>query len=224
MEVKSFDQARSDSSIQIHPSSAIRFVAHVFSWIFHPLFIASYVISFLIYIHPAAFEGIDMRTKNFRMASVILYTVLFPGFSLFIAWRLKLIRDMHLRSRSDRLVGFIITMFFYFWTMYVFRNLPDTPPVAARFLLGTFLVVCGTWMCTIFYNVSLHAAAMGGVITFFILFGRQDPYVSGLYLALPVLIGGFVCSSRIVLGAHNRFEMVTGFIAGVLMQAIAWFF
>ena len=47
---------------------------------------------------------------------------------------------------------------------------------------GTFLAVCGAWMCTIFYKISLHAVAMGGLIAFFILFGDQDPFVSGLYL------------------------------------------
>jgi membrane-associated phospholipid phosphatase len=65
---------------------------------------------------------------------------------------------------------------------------------------------------------------MGGLIAFFILFGAQDPFVSGLYLSIPILIGGVVCSSRMLLGAHNRFEMVTGFLVGFLAQCLAWLF
>jgi hypothetical protein len=166
----------------------------------------------------------DKHTKDLRMISVILYTVFFPAFSLFLARRLKLIQSLSLNSRQDRLVGFIVTMFFYFWTSYVFRNLADTPSVAAHFVLGTFLVVCATWMCTIFYKVSLHAAAMGGLVSFFILYGQTDPYVSGLYVAVPVLIAGIVCSSRLILGSHNRFEMISGFIAGILAQSAGWLF
>jgi hypothetical protein len=79
-------------------------------------------------------------------------------------------------------------------------------------------------MCTIFYKVSLHAVAMGGLITFFILFGNEDPYVSGLYLVLPILVGGIVCSSRLILGAHTRFEIVTGFFVGIFAQSAAWLF
>src|SRR5450432_711452 len=207
-----------------HPSRIIRTLAHIISFVFHPLLITAYVIAFLTYLHPAVFAGIDMHTRNLRMLSVVLYTVLFPAFTIFLAWRLKLIRSLSLENRQDRLVGFIVTMFFYFWTSYVFRNLPDTPPVVVHFVLGTFLVVCATWMCTIFYKVSLHAAAMGGLIAFSILFGRQDPFVSGLYIILPIGIAGIVCSSRMILGAHNRFEMVSGFFVGILAQSIAWLF
>jgi hypothetical protein len=209
-------------AIEKHPSPAVRFFAHLFSILFHPLLISSYVFAFLIYIHPAVFEGVDSHTRNLRMFSMVLFTIFFPAVSLFLAWRLKLINGLSLENRQDRLVGFIVTMFFYFWASYVFRNLSDTPPVAAHFVLGTFLAVCGAWMCTIFYKVSLHAVAMGGLISFFILFGQEDPYVSGLYLVLPILIGGLVCSSRLILGAHNRFEMITGFFVGIMAQAVAW--
>jgi hypothetical protein len=210
------------SHAEPHPSRTLRFFAHLFSILFHPLLISAYVFAFLIYLHPAVFEGVDMHVKNLRMISIILFTIFFPGISLFLAWRLKLVKSLSLANRQDRLVGFIVTMFFYFWASYVFRNLPDTPPSVAHFVLGTFLAVCGAWMCTLFYKISLHAVAMGGLISFFILFGRQDPFVSGLYLTLPVLITGIVCSSRLILGAHNRFEMVTGFFVGLMAQALAW--
>ncbi len=207
-----------------HTSRLLRILARFFSILFHPLLITTYVFAFLIYLHPAAFEGIDRHTKNFRMLSIILFTIFFPALSLFLAWRLKLVKSLSLESRPDRLAGFIVTMFFYFWASYVFRNLPDTPPVVAHFIFGTFLAVCAAWMCTIFYKISLHAVAMGGLITFFLLFEREDAYASGLYLTLPVLVAGIVCSSRFILGAHNRFEMVTGFFVGVLAQAVAWIF
>jgi hypothetical protein len=212
------------SSTDKHPSQTVRFFAHFFSILFHPLLISSYVFAFIIYLHPSAFEGVDPHTKTLRMFSMVLFTIFFPALSLFLAWRLKLIKNLSFENRQDRLVGFIVTMFFYFWASYVFRNLPDIPPVAAHFVLGTFLSVCGAWMCTIFYKVSLHAVSIGGLITFFILFGREDPYVSGLYLVIPILVGGIVCSSRLILGAHTRFEMVTGFFVGILAQSIAWLF
>jgi hypothetical protein len=224
MNALTFDQSITDSALDPHPSHILRYFALFFSVLFHPLLISTYVFAFLIYIHPAAFEGMNMHTKNLRMISVVLYSVFFPGFSLFLAWRLKLIKGLSLNNRQDRLVGFIVTMFFYFWTSYVFRNLPDTPPVAAHFVLGTFLVVCATWMCTIFYKVSMHAAAMGGLIAFYVLFGRVDPYISGLYLTIPILIAGIVCTSRLILGSHNRFEMVSGFFVGIFAQSVAWLF
>jgi hypothetical protein len=224
MTTSAYEYPTSSTITEPHPSGTIRFIAHVFSILFHPMLLCAYTFAFLIYLHPAAFEGVDPHTRNLRMLSIILFTVFFPAITLFIAWRLKLIRSISLESRQDRLVGFIVTMFFYFWASYVFRNLPDTPPVAAHFILGTFLAVCGAWMCTIFYKVSLHAVAVGGLLSFAILFGRQDPYASGVYLAIPVLIAGLVCTSRLILGAHSRFELVTGFFVGILAQCVAWLF
>src|ERR1700681_4804461 len=219
-----FEYTKYTSAAELHPSHTLRVFARFFSVLFHPLLISAYIFAFLIYIHPAAFEGVDPHTKNLRMFSIVLFTIFFPGFSLFLSWRLKLIKSLSLDIRQDRLVGFIVTMFFYFWASYVFRNLPDTPPVAAHFVLGSFLAVCGAWMCTIFYKISLHAVAMGGLIAFVILFGIQDPYVSGLYITSPILVGGIVCSCRLILGAHNPFEMVTGFFVGILAQCLAWLF
>ncbi len=214
----------SAAATERHASRGLRAIALFFSFLFHPLLITAFVFAFLIYLHPAAFEGIDTQTKNLRMLSISLFTVFFPMFSLFIAWRLKLVKGLSLENRQDRLVGFILTMFFYFWASYVFRNLPDTPHVVKQFILGTFLAICGAWMCTIFYKISLHAVSMGGLITFFILFGNQDPFVSGLYLTIPILIAGVVCTSRLLLGAHTRFEMITGFLVGIVAQCIGWFF
>jgi len=207
-----------------YPSRLIRGLAQILSILFHPLLISAYVMAFLIYLHPAAFEGVDRHTANLRMLSTVLFTVFFPVLSLFLAWRLKLIHSLSLEHRNDRLVGFIVTMFFYFWTSYVFRNLPDTPAPAAHFLLGSFLAICAAWMCTIFYKVSLHAVAMGGLIAFALLYSRVDPFTNGLYIAVPVLIAGLVCSSRLIRGAHNRFEMISGFVIGFLAQAVAWLF
>lgn len=222
MNVSAYEYKSSETAT--HTSSLLRFFAYFFSVLLHPMLICAYTIAFLIYLHPSAFEGVDPHTKNLRMLSIVLFTIFFPGISLFLAWRLKLIKNLSLENRQDRLVGFIVTMFFYFWASYVFRNLPDTPPVAAHFILGTFLAVCGAWMCTIFYKVSLHAVAAGGLLSFAILFVNQDPYASGLYLTVPILIAGIVCTSRLILGAHTRFELITGFIIGLLSQCVAWLF
>jgi hypothetical protein len=213
-----------ESGRPVHPSALVRWMAQFISFIFHPLLITAYGVAFLIYVHPAAFAGVDVHTRNLRMLSIVLYTVLFPVFTLFLAWRLKLVQGITLQSRQDRLVGFIVTMFFYFWISYVFRNLSDIPPVAEHFVLGSFLALCGGWMCTIFYKVSLHALCMGGLLGFFLQFGAHDPFVSGLYLTVVILIIGFVCSARLLLGAHTNFEMTSGFMIGLLAQILAWYF
>ena len=106
----------------------------------------------------------------------------------------------------------------------LFRNLPDIPRVAVHFTLGSFLAICGGWMCNIFFKISMHALAAGGLCAFFIIFSMHDPFASGLYISVCVLIAGLVCTARLILAQHTPFEIVTGLIVGVLAQAVAWLF
>jgi hypothetical protein len=201
----------------------VRFFAQFFSYLFHPIFISAYVMGFLFFVHPYAFEGFDHKTKVFRFLHILIYDTLFPIFSIFLLWRLKLIGSIHLRTVKERIIPYLIVMIFYWWTWYAFKNL-GIPDVSVHFLLGAFLAICGGWMCNIYFKISMHAIALGGAMMFFFLFAFQDVYTSGLYLSLAVLVTGIVCTSRLAISAHTRFEVWSGLFVGILSQWIAWQF
>src|SRR5262249_15284288 len=98
------------------------------------------------------------------------------------------------------------------------------PPAAVKFLLGSFLAICVAWFCNIFFKISIHAVAAGGLAMFFILFSFVDAYTSGIYVCIAVLIAGLVCTSRLVVSDHSRFEIYFGLIVGIISQWIAWLF
>ena len=202
----------------------LRVAAHVISNVFHPLFISAYVMAYLIFFHPYAFAAFDERTKVFRMINVVFCNTFLPLFAVFIMWRLQLINSMMLRTVKDRIIPYIVVMTFYFWSWWVFKNLPDMPELSIRFLLGAFLAVCAGFFCNIFFKVSMHAIAMGGALMFFYLFGFHDAFGSGLYIAVALLCTGIVCTSRLIVGAHTAFEVWFGLFAGMLTQYVAWMF
>jgi hypothetical protein len=207
------------------PSSLVRFLANFFSYLFHPLFITSYVIYFLIFFHPFAFAGFDHRMKIFRFITIFFSTTFLPIFSVFLVWRLRLgVQSIHLRTQKERIIPYALAMIFYWWAWNVFKNLPDDPAVSVHFLLGSFLAVCGAWFCNIYFKISMHAIAMGGFVMFFLLFSFADGFTSGLYLSISILIAGIVCTSRLILSAHTLFEIYFGFFIGALAQFIAWQF
>lgn len=203
-------------------SPVLRFFAQVVSYLFHPLFISAYVMGFLIFFHPYAFSGFEHKIKVLRFLHIVLFNALFPAFSVFLLWRLKFIDSMLLRTVKERIVPYMITMIFYWWSWNVFRHLPDSPPMAVNFLLGAFLSICGGWFCNIYFKVSMHAIAMGGALMFFFLFSFNDIYASGLYLSVALLLTGLVCTSRLLLSAHSGFEVWSGLFVGLLAQYIAW--
>jgi hypothetical protein len=205
-----------------HP--VLRFFGQLISYLFHPLFITSYVVGFLVFFHPAVFAGVDDRMKMLRFLHVFIFNALFPAFSVFLLWRLKFISSIHLRTEKERILPYIIAMIFYWWTWNIFKNLSDVPPVVIHFSLGAFLALCGAWMCNIYFKISMHTVAMGGALMFFLLFSFNDDYASGLYLSLAVLTTGLVCTARLVTGAHNLFQIYSGLFVGLLAQWVAWQF
>src|ERR1700730_13812344 len=179
--------ARLQASATAQPQ-VLRLLAQFFSYIFHPLFLTSYVMAFLIFVHPYAFTGFDHTTKVLRFLTIFIFTALFPAFAVFLLWRLKLfVHSIHLHTVKERIIPYLIAMIFYWWTWNVFRN-QDNTPGAIHFFLASFLAVCGAWMCNIYFKISMHTVAMGGAMMFFLLFSAQDDYASGLYLSLAVLV------------------------------------
>ncbi len=205
-------------------SASLRLPAHIISYLFHPLFINAYVMAFLIFFHPYAFAGFDHQTRVFRFLNIVLCNTFLPAFSVFLAWRLKLVKSLLLRDEKERIIPYILAMIFYWWTWIVFKNLSDIPPVAIHFLLGSFLAICGGWICNIFFKISMHAIAMGGALMFSYLFGFNDVYGSGLFIAVALVVTGLVCTSRLILSAHSEFEVWSGLFVGLLAQYIAWQF
>jgi len=202
----------------------LRFFARLVAYIFHPLFITSYVMAFLIFFHPYAFTGFDQKIKLFRFLNVVLCDALFPAFAVFLLWRLGFIKSMHLRTEKERIIPYVIAMIFYWWTWNVYKNLSDSPPISIHFLLGAFLALCGGWIANIYFKISMHGIALGGALMFFILFSFHDSYASGLYLSIATLAAGVVATSRLLTGDHNPFQLYSGLIVGMLAQFIAWQF
>src|ERR1700754_2339722 len=93
----------------------IRVIGHLLSYIFHPLFIPTYVTAFLLYLDPYAFAGMSDKFKTFRLLSVLVNTAFIPAFSVFLMWRLKLIQSIFMRTVKERVIPYAASMIFYFW-------------------------------------------------------------------------------------------------------------
>ena len=206
------------------PSVFAKAFGHFISYVFHPLFIPTYVSCFLLFVHPLVFAGYSQQMKVFRLANVVLCTLFLPALSVFIMWRLKLvITSLQLKTQQERIIPYVVAMTLYFWCWYVFKNV-DSPPEMQLFLLGAFLSVCAAWLLNIPMRVSMHAVAVGSVLAFFLVLAFKDPAFNGVYLSAAILIAGLVCTARLVVSHHSYREIYIGLFAGILAQLVAtWF-
>lgn len=205
-------------------SPPIKFLAHFFSWIFHPLFIPVYVTIFLLYIHPYAFVALNEKLKVFKLLFVIVNMALFPGFAVFLMWRLKLTQSIFLQTQKERIIPYAAAMIFYFWAWYVSRSQQDNPEMFTGFLFGSFLTVIAAWLANIYFKISMHALAIGGMLFFILWVSFSGDGTSALYPSVAMLVAGLVCTARMIISDHRPVEIYSGILMGILCQVIAIFF
>lgn len=202
---------------------SIRFFAHVVSIIFHPLFIPLYVSLFLLYIHPSYFAGYDLYDKFWLPLRVAYATIFLPLFTVFLLWRLKFINSMFLYTQKDRVIPYIVSNIYFFWLFWVFKNDPGVPNIMTSFIFGVFIVSSAALIANVFFKVSMHAIAMGGMIALFLIILQQNTMLMTVPLCMALFIAGLVCTSRLIVSDHEPKEIYWGLFLGAVCQLIGAF-
>lgn len=198
--------------------------AKVISYVFHPLFIPTYVFLFLIYQVPYEFAGITEYQLQLRLFSIFWLTAFFPAFAVFLLWRLKFSNSIFLRTQKERIVPYIITMFFYWWMYFLSRNFTDQPAVLKFFYMGIFMATVAGLILNNYFKISLHGMAAGGALAAIILFALYYRLPMGLYISVAALLTGLVCTSRLLVSDHTNAELYSGLAVGIGCQLIAYYF
>ncbi|MEO6316798.1 MAG: hypothetical protein ABIU63_15305 [Chitinophagaceae bacterium] len=197
----------------------VKIFGHLVSFVFHPLFIPSYITAYLLYADPYAFAGMSEKGKIFKLISVVFSTAFLPLFSVALMKQLGFIKSIFLRSQQDRIIPYIVCMIFYFWAWYVSKNLHDSPALTAM-LLAVFLSCIAGMMANIYYKISMHGIAVGALFILFIWMASNGTVAAGTWLALATIITGLVCTARFIVSDHTSFEIYSGLLAGALCQLV----
>lgn len=206
------------------PSVLLTIPAKLISYLFHPLFIPTYIFIFLIFQFPYEFAGITEYQLKLRLFSIFWLTAFFPAFAVFLLWRLKFSDSIFLRTQKERIVPYIITMFFYWWMYYLSRNFTDQPVVLKFFYMGIFLATVFGLVLNNYFKISLHAIGVGGAMAAIILFAMYYQMLLGVSISVATLVAGIVCTSRFLVSDHTNKEVYTGLFVGVGCQLVAYYF
>jgi hypothetical protein len=203
------------------PSFAIGAGAHFFSYLFHPLLITAWVTLYFLYIHPTVFLGLGSFEK-FKVFMRIFSTGIFlPMITVLLLKGLGFIDSIQLKTQKERIIPYVACITFFFWSYYVSKKLAD-PLEMRAFLLALFVISSAALIINNYMKVSMHAMGAGGMVTLFSLLLFHNNIDNALVLVGVLLIAGITCTSRLIVSDHKPFEIITGFITGVVIQFIAW--
>jgi hypothetical protein len=201
----------------------VRFFAHLLSYIFHPLFIPLYVSLFLLYVHPSYFAGYDLHDKFWLPLTVSYMTLFLPLFTVFLLKQLKFIDSVFLKTQKDRIIPYIICNIYYFWLFWVFKNHDNVPVILTSFIFGVFIVSSAALIANVYFKISMHAMAMGGMVALFLIILQQNTMLMTVPLCIALLIAGLVCTARLIVSDHQPRDIYAGLVIGAACQFISAF-
>ena len=198
----------------------VRFIAHVFSVVFHPLFIPFYVCWFLEFVHPSYFSGFGISGKRTVLLSVTLNAVLFPLITVLLLKALGFIESIFFKSQKDRILLYISSMTFFFWAQYSLREQSSIPRILVAFMFGVFISSAAALIANIYLKISMHAIGVGGLVGICFIIMQQNTMLMTWPLSVAVLVAGLVCTSRMIVSDHTSKEIYSGLLLGFLCQLV----
>jgi len=165
------------------------------------------------------------RELKFNIIGIVfISTYIIPVIFLFLLKKFNSIDSFHLSSIKERKypLSFFITLNLLLWQRLQF--LPKMEMLSLFFLASSIALF--VVYIALFFNVkvSLHTLALGLFTTFLGLLSYYFKIRLILLISFLVLVSGFVAYVRLKLEAHNTFEVYFGFILGVIVEILLFYY
>lgn len=199
----------------------MRWIAHMISVVFHPLFMPTYILLVAVMANPSTFQFID-NDPVIMLVTVVVNTVILPAAAIGIMKPLGFVKSFQMRERTDRIIPFVAGLFFYIWTVVVFVKQGNSPVLFTAPLAGTLTAMILAFLINVlFIKISLHAVAMGVAVSYFIAMVPIAEKNILPFVILTILIAGLVGTARLLLKAHDQDEVYLGYLIGMVGQMLA---
>lgn len=175
----------------------------------HPLLMPLYAMFVMLF---ATQEGafLNNRAVLFLIGIIFFFTCFFPLVYIGLLWKIGFVNSFAIQNRKQRVTPLIFGGFMSYICYIVLTQIRGLNSLFSEmfFALSLFLILLAT--ITLFWKISLHMAAIGGLLT--IIFAFTDSF--GLFFA-TLLLAGLLGTARLHLRAHNSVQVYVGFTLGV---------
>lgn len=196
----------------------------VISYVFHPLFVGVMMAGYLIFIHPVYFQSFTPQARMLKLLAVINNNVFFPLLVVALMRALGFNKSLLLKTQKERIVPYIASITFFFWTYYVFRNQPEVPRVLVNMCRGMFYATAVALVLNNYFKISMHGIAVGGMLGLMMVILFQGNLPGILHLMVALFITIIVALARKVVSDHQWFDIIAGIVLGMITQLLAiWF-
>ena len=185
------------------------------SYFFHPINFS--IIGTLLYFLFVP-KYIFKQQEYIILVVIFLATYIFPLILLFLMKRFGLIQSYHLKTIEERkfptILFISICIFIGQWLLKA-----SIVNILALFYIGFAWCLILSYIFLYFNRkISLHTAAIGGLIGFLLYFSFYFKINITLLLVGFFILSGIIATARLELKAHTMSEVVIGYLVGILTQ------
>lgn len=212
----------------------MRFISHFLSLVLHPIFIPLYgVLLFTNIEHSSTINLRALETIDYfklALSPILLFSIVFPLFSLMIMYNSKMISSFRLETIKERIPVLFLSCIYYGITYYFVRSLDIAYyhsffGLFLSFLTGGLILALLSLLITPRWKISLHGIGVGALAGGFLAFTQElqpmtniDDFIVINFLLIIAV--GLLSSARLILKAHSINQVIVGSLLGVFTEYI----
>jgi membrane-associated phospholipid phosphatase len=189
----------------------VKGIATFISIVFHPLLMTTYLFISLFFFLPVIFQPIK---PSFAFIGLIsLMTFVLPALNFVLFKITGTIENLAMPERRQRTLPFLFISILYSMVTLLFHWKVGAASVTHLLVIISVLVVLSASI-TLFYKVSIHSAAIWGVIGILLPLNKSSNGTLLTSIIVLLIAAGLVMSSRLQLNAHTPREVLAGSVLG----------
>ena len=192
-----------------------RFLSNVFT----PLMMPTYGVFIALWVSVLCLLPYGTRVSALLMCMGI--TCILPLIFISVLRHFKLVKDLHVEVREQRLYPYLFTTFCYVVAAY-YLYYRHSPQWLVMFMVGSAVTVLVMALINLKWKISAHMAGIGGIIALI-----YQIHVQGLsamelmwLLCLTIILAGLLGSARITLRRHDILQVLAGVLVGFLCTSL----
>ncbi len=199
----------------------IIYLARLVSMVFTPFYLPLMGLIILF-----TFSYLALLPLGYRLeviAIVYLFTILLPTYLIHFYRRHQGWNLIELGFRERRMVPYVISILCYLSCVWLLKSL-NVFHFVSSILMAALLVQIVCAIVNVWWKISTHTAAIGGVTGAFLAFSEIFGFNPVWWLCLILLVAGIMGSARMILRQHSLSQVVAGFGAGFINASFAILF
>lgn len=194
-------------------------VSNFLSTVLSPLMMPTYGVFLALWVSVLCLLPYGTRVAVLLVCMGI--TCILPLIFLSVLRHFKIVKDLHVDIREQRLILYLFTTLCHAVAAY-YLYYCHSPQWFVMFMVGSALTVLVMALINLKWKISAHMAGIGGVVALIYQIHVQGLSAFDLFwlLCIIIILAGMLGSARQVLKRHDLWQVLAGVLVGFLCVSL----